>query len=165
MKFSYLFLPLILCSILFTACKDDDSPEDQDPADGTLTCNVDGQAWEGSLVAQALYTTDNRKTLTLTGQQAGDNSQVQVIVTPFDGVGTYTATLGDFTATIGARYTGSNPVTDTYTSSAGQGSVMVEVTSFEATGRVKGTFSFTAKNTSSQDISVTNGVFDIKILE
>lgn len=136
--------------------------------EGTLTCQVDGADWTGDFIAQALLSsTGADDVLTITGQQSDGNTQVQVILNPFTGPGTYTIVKGNFAETNMGRYTGSNPLTQTFTTMSGLGEGSIEITDFEADGKVKGSFSFTAVNAASgnAEVAITNGMIDLEVTE
>jgi hypothetical protein len=162
-------LKTILLSLLmltFVACNRDDDPTDSAQLRGTLTCEVDGQPWEADFLAQAQYSDDgSRQVLTIIGQRSSDNSQVQLILNPFSGAGTYQIVKGDFSETDQGRYTGENPVADTYTTLSGAGSGSIEVAEFATDGQAVGTFSFTALNANrgNAKVEVTNGSFDLAV--
>lgn len=136
--------------------------------EGTLTCQVDGADWTGDFIAQALLSsTGADDVLTITGQQSDGNTQVQVILNPFTGPGTYTIVKGNFAETNMGRYTGRNPLTQTFTTMSGLGEGSIEITDFEADGKVKGSFSFTAVNAASgnAEVAITNGMIDLEVTE
>lgn len=137
-------------------------------ANGTLECQVNGTPWEGDFIAMASLSGDaSREVLTITGQQDSDNSQVQVILNPFTGPGTYTIVEGDFSETDQGRYTGSNALTQTFTTMSGLGEGTIEVTEFSADGQAQGTFSFTAVNATSgnEEVEITQGTFDLEVTD
>ncbi|MEM6261137.1 MAG: DUF6252 family protein [Bacteroidota bacterium] len=160
---------LLMISMLVVACGNDDDGDDptsSEQVNGTMTCKVDGTDWTGNFIVQATYSAGSgADVLTITGQQSSDNSQIGLILNPFTGPGTYTVNQGNFTATSQARYSGPNPVTNTFTTIGGLGSLTIVVSEFDADGKVKGTFEFTGVNAASgnADITVTEGSFDIEV--
>lgn len=124
---------------------------------GKVTCDVDGDSFTSSVVVAT--NVSNELTVTASG---GISKQVSLIITDFNGTGTYEVTNSS-TEENSCRWTGSvDPTTGSYTTMGGLGSGTIEVTDFSE-DRVEGTFSFTAKNQEGGEVEVTNGAFDADI--
>lgn len=136
--------------------KDDDNstPDNNStPTGNSMNCKVDGNAWSASL---AVVATNTGGVLTVTGSDS-NGKQCQVIIFSPSGTGSYE--LGNtMTNQSNGRWTGSPDPMDTYSTMLGQGAETVEITELTATN-VKGTFSFTAKNSASTEVSITEGSF------
>ena len=120
-----------------------------------MTASIDGSSWSSSLITQA---TVQGGVLAVAGQD-GSVRQIQLRVINFAGQGTYS--LGSGNMHLATVVTGTT-ANDMYTANmvAGTGSIIVtESTS----SRIKGTFTFTARNTAGGTKSVTNGNFDVPI--
>lgn len=120
-----------------------------------MTASIDGSSWSSSLITQA---TVQGGVLAVAGQD-GSVRQIQLRVINYAGQGTYS--LGSGNMHLATVVTGTT-ANDMYTANmvAGTGSIIVtESTS----SRIKGTFTFTARNTAGGTKSVTNGNFDVPI--
>jgi hypothetical protein len=151
-----LILIAFMATALLAGCsKDDDEtePENNNPAGNTLTCTVNGTAWNASL---AVVATNTGGVLTVTGSDS-NAGQCQVIIFNPSGAGTYPLG-GNLTNQSNGRWTQGTGQEDTYTTMLGQGQGTVEITELSDT-KVKGTFSFTAKNSAGTEVTITEGSF------
>lgn len=150
-----ILIAFLATSILAGCSKDDDEtePENNTPTGNSLTCKVDGTAWNASL---AVVATNTGGVLTVTGSDS-NSGQCQIILFNPTGTGSYTLG-GGMTNQSNGRWTEGVGQEDTYTTMLGQGSGSVEITELSDT-KVKGTFSFTAKNSAGTDVSITEGSF------
>jgi hypothetical protein len=164
MRPRFLFIFILSIGVALTACKKDDGDDDTGnggntptPGQGTMTCKVDGNDWSASL---AVVATNSNGVFTVTGSDA-NAKQCQVTVMNVNGPGTYELG-GSMTNPNTGRWTASTDPADTYSSMLGQGSGTVEITTLTTT-KAEGTFSFTAKNTAQQQVSITSGSFSADI--
>lgn len=144
-----------LFSFLITSCSKDDSSTAPTASGGSMMASIDGSSWSSSLITQA---TVQGGVLAVAGQD-GSVRQIQLRVINYAGQGTYS--LGSGNMHLATVVTGTT-ANDMYTANmvAGTGSIIVtESTS----SRIKGTFTFTARNTAGGTKSVTNGNFDVPI--
>jgi len=151
-----LFFITILGAAVISGCnkKDDENAEpDNNTSTGTFTCKVNGTSWTASL---AVVATNSGGVLTVTGSDS-NAGQCQVIISNPSGTGTY-ALGGSMTNQSNGRWTQGTGQEDTFTTMLGQGSGSVEITELSDT-KVKGNFSFTAKNSAGTDVSITEGSF------
>ena len=150
MRFLALFI--LAATIGLASCKKDDNNNDQGTS-GTMTLKHDGSSWSANLAVVAV---NSNGVLTITGS---DNSANQCNVTLYNIPGTGTYELGvTITNTNTGRWTQGVAQDDTYTTMLGQGSGSCTITELTAT-KVSGTFHFTAKNMSGDEVSVTDGSF------
>ena len=162
-----ILLLLGLTFFLFASCskeEDDDkadSGNNQQSPNGEMTCKVDGTNWSATLAVVATLD-ESAGIATVTGSD-GSSKQCQVTINGFAGTGTYDLG-GTLTNPNMGRWTASASLTDTYTTTLGQGSGSVKVTEVTDTS-IKGTFSFTAKNSNGEEVSLTEGEFDAQIQE
>ncbi|CAM3279690.1 DUF6252 family protein [Aequorivita lipolytica] len=160
---------MAVIAVSLTSCsKDDDGGDDPSGGTGTFSAKVDGANFtslDGTVAGQL---TDAGPTKVLAISAGTSRSQnLQMIVTTFDGVGTYDLNFTNI-GTYSYLPDPSNPDPSSvviFTTGNGQPSNgQLKVSSFE--GNVaKGTFSFTAYNLNdlSQSISVTEGAFNIEL--
>lgn len=153
------FFSLLALSVFaFAGCGDkDNTPNPLNPSSGSLSAKIDGTSWNASLAVQAVKASG---TLQVTGS---DNAakQLNVTIMAYTGPGTYAlggaATSGN--GNTGRWTAGLNPE-QTYSTIVGQGEGTCTIK--EEGGKVEGTFSFTAKNTEGEQVTVTEGTFSVK---
>lgn len=147
------YLLLTLLCLLVAAC--DSNGSEDDLALGSMEAKVDGKAW------QAINATANR--LSATGQPTvtitGATLQAEGISFTITDTGTGTYTLDDtFTPA------GPDVLSASYTKGPGQ-TYVATGGSFKITRKddeaIEGTFSFEAKNTAGQTVSVQSGAFNV----
>ncbi|WP_338791230.1 DUF6252 family protein [Bernardetia sp. MNP-M8] len=159
-NFSKLFILLLVCSIAFVGCKDDD--EDENPNEGTelaggsMSAKVDGQAFEATLAVQA---TISGGVFTFAGTANSSSSvrQINIVIADYQGTGTYTFNSPASTAVWSEGTTADKIFTANFILGSGQ----VNITEV-ADGRAKGTFEFTGSN-GSETRTITEGKFNVKI--
>ena len=124
------------------------------PIQGTMTCKVNGTAWTASL---AVVATENGAIVSVSGSDSNAH-QLQINVTNFSGIGTYQLG-GPMTNTNAGRWTEGIGQDQTYSTMLGMGTGTFEVTDY-GNNMIKGTFSFTAKNMTQVEVSITDGIFE-----
>lgn len=146
---------LTLITFLVASCSKDDSSTSPTASGGSMTASIDGSSWSSSMITQA---TVQGGVLAVAGQD-GSVRQIQLRVINFAGQGTYAIGSGNMhLATVVTGTTANEMFTANMI--AGSGSIVIT----ESTAsRVKGTFTFTARNTAGGTKSVTNGNFDVPI--
>lgn len=160
---------MAVAAISFTSCsKDDDGGSDPDGGTGTFSAKVNGDSFtslEGTVAGQITQSGPTKVFAISAGTKQSQN--LQMIVTTFDGVGTYDLNFVNI-GTYSYLPNPSNPDPSTvviFTTGNGQSSNgQLKVSSFDG-DIAKGTFSFTAYNLDnlSQSVSVTEGEFNIKM--
>ncbi len=159
LNFSKLFILLLICSIAFVGCKKD---EDKNPDEGTetaggsMSAKVDGQAFDATLAVQG---TISGGVFTFAGTANSSSSvrQINIAVSDYNGVGTYSFSSPASTAIWSEGTTADKIFIANFVLGSGQ----VKVTEV-ADGRVKGTFEFTGSN-GQQTKTITEGKFNVKI--
>lgn len=158
---------MAVVAVSFTSCnKDDDGGSEPEGGTGTFTAKVDGDSYtgmEGTVVAQI---SGGGTALAVSGGTM-ESENLQVVITNFEGVGTYTLGIMNV-GTYSYLPDPSNPdpssVVIYSTVGTGQGSNgTLKVSSYEG-GVIKGTFSFTAYNLNNPNdtVSVTDGAYNIE---
>lgn len=160
---------MAVAAISFTSCsKDDDGGSDPDGGTGTFSAKVNGDSFtslEGTVAGQITQSGPTKVFAISAGTKQSQN--LQMIVTTFDGVGTYDLNFVNI-GTYSYLPNPSNPDPSTvviFTTGNGQSSNgQLKVSSFDG-DVAKGTFSFTAYNLDnlSQSVSVSEGEFNIKM--
>ncbi|MEM6783891.1 MAG: DUF6252 family protein [Bacteroidota bacterium] len=151
---------LFLCAcfaLTLAACDSDGSNDDDNNGGGLgadVTAVVDGTTWTATTLSAAGRDEDD--TSFGFGGFAADGSSITVAVQSLT-AGTYSTANQDFVGVYAATSTGI-PFT---TALGGSGTITV---SSITTGRVRGTFSFTASN-GSGTVSVTSGEFDVAFVD
>jgi len=142
-------------------CKKDDEENNDNPNNnnpvGSMSLKVDGTSWTASL---AVVATNSGGLVTVTGSDSNAH-QAQVTIYNVSGTGTYQLGGSMTNPNMGRWTAGVNPE-QTYTTSLGLGSGTVEITELTDTN-VAGTFSFTAKNSNGDEVSITEGSFNAAI--
>ena len=144
----------LIAGVMLTGCKKE---EDTNPVtgNGTMSLKHDGQAWTATLSVQAVNTNG---VINVTGSDANTN-QAAISIYQANGPGTYKIGPGATAGNMG-RWTQGIGQTDTFTANNIFGSG--EVTFTELTDKkAKGTFKFTAYNTSQKKAEITEGKFDV----
>ena len=170
MKQSYLFVLVVIISGLFTfSCKsDDDGGGGGGAASGTMTAKVDGTTV--STIEMTTAAQISGGSLQITGNNGGtsDNKAFMLAIVSVDGAGTYPIGGGANVFNV-ASYTESNA------SNPSNPQVVVWSAPFDDTqvgeiniseltdSRVKGTFSFQAKNPDGNIKNITEGSFDVAL--
>jgi hypothetical protein len=165
MKSRILLIVLLSIGVVFTACKKDDDDDEGDgsntavPGTSSMTLKVDGADWSASL---AVVATNTNGVFSVTGSDANAR-QCGISVMNVNGPGTYDLG-GALTNPNMGRWTASTNPSDTYTTSLGQGSGTIVITTL-TDSRAEGTFEFTAKNSAQQTVSISSGTFSADISE
>ena len=160
---------MAIVAVSFNSCKtDDDGGDDPQGGTGTFSAKVDGNTFtslQGTVAGQITQSGPTKVFAISAGTMQSEN--LQMIVTTFDGVGTYDLNFTNI-GTYSYLPDPSNPDPNTvviFSTGNGQPSNgQLKVSSFE--GNVaKGTFSFNAYNLDnlSQSVSVTEGEFNIEM--
>ncbi|MAZ73445.1 MAG: hypothetical protein CMC70_09900 [Flavobacteriaceae bacterium] len=156
-------LLILLMSLTVVACKkDDDGGDDPQAGEGTLTAKVDGANYTATLGVTALLSgSGDNQAFAISGGTA-DSENLQIIITGFDGAGTYDISLLNI-GTYSYLPDPSNPDPSTvviYTASSGE----LNLSSFDG-NTAQGTFNFSAANLNnpSDTVEVTNGEFNIEV--
>ena len=167
LKFSLLYLIFGLIAFNLSSCnKDDDGGDGGTAAPGTVKAKIDGSSFESSQLASQATLVDLGSTYTINiiGTDLSGNN-LSLILNGVVGPGTYVIG-GDNMVSISGSYTEIN--TSTFQSSTWQapyeGGVEVgEINISEfSEENVKGTFSFTAKNSDDDSFkSITKGAFNM----
>lgn len=162
-----MFLAVIAVSL--TSCnKDDDGGSDPDGGTGTFIAQVNGGVFtslEGTVAGQITQSGPTKVFAISAGTMQSEN--LQIIVTTFDGVGTYDlnfTNIGTYSYLPDPNNPDPNTVVIFSTGNGQASNGQLKVSSFE--GNVaKGTFSFTAYNLNnpSESTSVTGGEFNIEM--
>lgn len=170
MKQSYLFVLVLIISGLFTfSCKsDDDGGGGGGAASGTMTAKVDGTSV--NTVEMTTAAQINGGSLQITGNNGGtsDNKAFMLTIVSVDGEGTYPIGGGANVFNV-ASYTesdASNPSNPQVVvwSAPYDDTQVGEINISELTdSRVKGTFSYRAKNADGNIKNITEGSFDIAL--
>ncbi len=144
----------LITGVVFTSCN---KSNDNNPAPGgnSLSLKHDGQAWSASLSVQAVNTNG---VINVTGSDSNAN-QAAIVVYQANGPGTYKIGPGGNAGNMG-RWTQGIGTTDTFSASNVIGSGEVTFTELTDT-KAKGTFKFTAYNTTQAKVEVTEGQFDV----
>ncbi len=147
---------LILLVLAAAACKSSDATgpntNNTHPANGSMTANIDGAAWNASLTVTA---SNNG---TIIGAAGTDAAQTLAFALAGTGPGTYT--IGPLSP-MNAELTTTGGVVYSAAGNIGGGSVTI--TSVTSTA-VAGTFTFTlVKSGGGASKTVTNGAFNIKL--
>lgn len=160
---------MAVAALSFTSCsKDDDGGSDPAGGTGTFSAKVNGESFasmEGTVAGEITQSGPTKVFGISGGTQKSQN--LQIIVTTFDGVGTYDLNFMNI-GTYSYLPDPNNPDPNTvviYTTSNGQSSNgQLKVSSFDG-DVAKGTFSFTAYNLDnpSESVSITEGEFNIKM--
>lgn len=160
---------MAVAALSFTSCsKNDDGGSDPDGGTGTFSAKVNGDffaSMEGTVAGQITQSGPTKVFAISAGTTQSQN--LQMIVTTFDGVGTYDLNFVNI-GTYSYLPDPSNPDPNTvviFTTGNGQSSNgQLKVSSFDG-DVAKGTFSFTAYNLDnlSESVSVTDGEFNIKM--
>lgn len=163
------FLLFIALSVTISSCnKDDDGGSDPQGGTGDFTAKVDGKSFTGMEGTVAGQITNSGPT-SVFGVSAGtsDSENLQMIVTNFDGEGTYDLSILNI-GTYSYLPDPSNPDPSTvviYSTANGQSvNGEIKVSSYEG-NIAKGTFSFTAYNMNnpSDSVTVTDGQFNVEV--
>ncbi|AFL81298.1 hypothetical protein Aeqsu_1819 [Aequorivita sublithincola DSM 14238] len=164
-----LVLMAVLAISLTSCSSDDDGGEDPSGGTGTFSAKVDETTFtslEGTVAGQLTSSGPTKVLAISAGTSKSEN--LQMIVTTFDGVGTYDLNFTNI-GTYSFLPDPSNPDPNTvviYSTANGQPSNgQLKVSSYEG-NVVKGTFSFTAYNlnNTSQSVSVTEGEYNIEVV-
>jgi len=161
---------MVVVSSLSVSCKsDDDGGGGGSAAEGTVTAKVNGNGFTS--VEMATFASINSGTLMVQGNTGGTSSQAIVLqIIGFDGTGTYPIGGGANIYNV-ASYTEtdvdlSNPTNpDVVTWQAPYDDSQVgEINISEVTDtKVKGTFSFQAKNADGNIKNITEGSFNVNL--
>lgn len=151
-KTTFVLILLVAGVIGMTSCKKEDSG-DGSGAGGTMTLKIDGSSWSASLKVAASY---SGGVLSVTGSDS-NAKQCNITLTNISGTGTFDIG-GSMTNPNSGRWTQGLGTNDTYMTQLGLGSGTCTITELSAT-QVKGTFSFTAKNTPGIMVTITEGSF------
>ncbi len=154
-----LILFFIVIGLSISACKKkDDETEpnnNNNPAAGSMSAKVDGSDWSASLAVVGVY---SNNLFTVTGSD-NNSKQLQVTVMNVNGTGEYT--LGEtLTNQNSGRWTAGINTDQTYSTMLGMGSGKVNITEWTGSS-AKGTFSFTAKNSEQEEVSISGGEFSV----
>ncbi len=154
-----LTLLCLLMSFTFLSCSKDDEttgPEDgnNNSTKNTLTCKVNGVEWNASL---AVVANNSNGIVSITGSDS-NAKQCNFSLMNVSGTGTFEVGVTMTNPNL-ARWTAGLDPNDTYTTTVGLGGGTVTITEFTSTG-FKGTFEFTAKNSSMTEVSITEGNFN-----
>jgi len=144
---------LTLLLLAVAACKSSDAtgPNNNHPANGSMTATIDGAAWNASLTVHASSTNG------IVGVAGTDATQTIAFALAANGPGTYS--IGPLSPE-NAELTTTGGIVFTAAGNVGGGSVTI--TSLTSTA-VAGTFTFTmVKSGGGANRSVTNGAFNIK---
>lgn len=152
MKLHSILALACLVALLLSAC--DSAGDNDDDGAGALSARVGGQGFDASL---AVVATNAGGTLSVSGSDNGGR-QIMLAMKNVSAAGSYAldSFIGGPNASF-ARYTASANPADTYTTLAASAGT-VEIKSLSGS-RVEGTFSFQARNSGGQTISVTDGTF------
>ncbi|RDK89234.1 DUF6252 family protein [Marinirhabdus gelatinilytica] len=159
---------LLFVSLAVMACNksDDDGGDDPQGGVGSFTAQVDGSSFTGITGTVVAQLSNNGTALAVSGG-TNDSENLQIILTAFDGVGTYQLGLTNI-GSYAFLPDPSNPdpsTVVTYTTVNGTSSNgEINISSFDG-DTVAGTFSFTAFNpqNTSESVEVTNGEFNIEV--
>lgn len=166
-----IFLGLCLTSAIFsglTSCGSDSTAvpavQQLPGSKGTITATVNGQTF-GSNLTQS---TRNSSIISIAGNATsstgatGNTKNINLSFSQLKQTGTYQLNNQSFASGIIASYselsatTGGITSADTYSATSGS----VTITELSST-KIKGTFNFSAENSSGKTVTITNGVFDI----
>lgn len=146
-----------LGTTLLWSCGDKNTPTPS-VGSGTLSAKVDGSDWDASLTVQA---TLNSGILQVVGSDNG-GKQMAVTIQNYSGAKEYVLG-GPVTSTNmnSGRWTAGLASEQTYVTNVGQGEGTCTISS-DNNNQIEGTFSFTAKNTQSEQVTITQGKFKAK---
>ncbi len=156
MKTFIIFLTFLF-TIVLVSCGDK-NPLSPLISSGELSAKINGDKFEAELAVQAVNVSG-------IFQLTGSNStakQLSIALTDYKGVGEYA--LGGPATSVHkgtGRWTKGLASTDTYITQVGLGNGTCKITKDDGK-TVEGTFSFTAKNTQQDQITVTEGKFKAK---
>lgn len=143
-------LSLCLLALLFIACDSNDSDGDEF-AMGTMEAEIDGVTWQAANANANRVEAGPISTLTIAGATASVEA-LSIALVNVTAAGTYSLSSGS-----SASFTREANFSGIYNSTSG--SVTISHIDEET---VEGTFSFEARNTAGETISVTNGRFDVE---
>lgn len=149
---SFRILSLCLLALLVIACDSNDNDGDGDEfAMGTMKAEIDGVAWTAANANANRVEAGSISTLTIAGATASVEA-ISIALVNVTAAGTYSLSSGS-----SASFTREANFSGIYNSTSG--SVTISHMDEET---VEGTFSFEARNTAGETISVTNGRFDVE---
>ncbi len=156
----FLLFLVLAVSLTFISCSDDDDNGTNSSSGYSMTAKVDGSNWESiSAVMSAINT---QAGLVITGSTNTSGSDVISLTIPsYDG-STGEFTVGGMTNLNYATYleSGSNAYV---TLMRAEASGVINITE-ASDGTIKGTFNFNAFNTGGEEVNVTDGKFNMKII-
>lgn len=151
-RISKLMLVALVSTVIFSCSKDDDSLN----GNGSINLKVDGSAWNASLAVQAVY---DQGLFTVTGSDSNAKQVNITVLNPEEGQTYQTGGLANYS--IMGRWTAGLDPNETY-STAAVTSVSGEIKFTRLTDtKAEGTFSFKARNTNQDEVSVTDGKFSV----
>jgi len=142
---------MIFCLLLgFTSCT-------QLSDDISMTCKVDGEDFEATVVVATIQDDD----LVVTGS-GGLDEQVEIYIRDCTATGTYNIDINSLEDNVGGWTAGLEVETDVFLSSTGTGSGSITISTLTDTN-VEGTFEFTAMNSQGTEVEITEGAFQATI--
>ena len=159
MKHSILKLTgkLFVLAVLFTislSCSKDNGKDNS--GDGTMSLKVDGTAWEASLAVQGVYA---QGLFTVSGSDSDAKQANITVLNPEEGKTYNTGGLANYS--IMGRWTAGLNQEDTYSTGV-MTTTSGEITFTKFTdSHAEGTFSFKARNTSQEEVNITEGTFSV----
>lgn len=149
---SFLSFATLVTAIVMIGCSSDSTTS---PSGSSMTAKIDGMAFSGSLSTLGTMTNG---VLGISG--TSNNSYTISIAIPSAAVQTFTIGLGASSATVSVA-TGVT-ADKLYSANIITGSGTITVTELSAT-RAKGTFAVVAQNNAGATVTVTEGMFDVKL--
>lgn len=150
-----LLIAVLITGVVISSCKKKDDNNSNPGSNGTMTLKSDGSSWSASLSVQAVNTSG---VINVTGSDSNAN-QAAISIFQANGPGTYKIGPGANPGNMG-RWTKGTGQTDTYTANGAIGTGEVTFTELTDT-KAKGSFKFTAYNTSQNKVEITEGQFDV----
>lgn len=169
LKNSYVLLLMLACAVTATSCKkNEDGGPGGDAAPGTIKAKVDGASFTSLKMTSAAnrINVGGTSMITVQGNESSGKAIV-LVMNGVDGPGTYSIG-GEANISISGSYTEvniSNPTATKVWQAPFDSSVAGEVKIAELTDTViKGTFTFTAKNTTDNSVrEITDGAFNMSL--
>lgn len=154
---SLIFSSILLITVIFSACKKDETVENTILSQASMSAKVNDTSWTAITRVTRHFAANNKFVISGTSS----DGQVIVITILADAVGTYTSStsIDSLSAQVGAVWQpdASSPTTDNYVSQSGT----VTLSTVDTQNRkVSGTFSFDLINVSNnQTKTITEGKF------
>ena len=167
-NFKKILLTLFVSLAMFACKSDDDAGDGPGGGEGTFTAQVDGSSFSGITGTVVARLTNSGTALAVSGGTS-DAENLQIILTAFDGVGTYqlnAINIGTYSYLPDPSNPDPNTVVVFTTVNGASSNGEINISSFDG-DNIQGTFSFTGYNinNTSDTVSVTNGEFNIEVTE